>query len=124
MLYPMLACSKCATAMLVILIQPLQWLWTFWIICALVVAWAIAAISITLSQCTPVLWRMGPGANANCIDQYSAQIGIRLVDIVTDVVLAVLPGILFTKLQMGRSKRAIVALLFAVRLMYALLPFV
>lgn len=104
--------------MLVILIQTLHWLWIFWIICAIAVVWAIAAVSVTLSQCTPVLWIMGPGDDISCIDQHSAQIGIKVVDILTDIVLAVLPGVLFMRLQMGRSKRAIVALLFGLRIVY------
>lgn len=118
MLYPLLACAKCAAAMLVILIQTLHSLWTFWIICGFVTTWAIAAVCLIPSQCRPVPWTMGPTEHNTCINQYSAQIGIKAVDIITDVVLAVLPGFLFMRLQMHRSKRLLVATLFGLRIMY------
>lgn len=61
---------------------------------------------------------MGPSDGVSCVDQHSAQIGIKVVDILTDIVLAVLPGVLFMRLQMDRSKRAVVALLFGLRIVY------
>lgn len=101
--------------MLVILIQTLHYLWLFWGICGIVAAWAIAAVCVIPSQCRP-LWAMGPIDDDTCIDQYTAQISIKVVDILTDVALAVLPGVLFMGLQMSRSKRLVVAVLFGLRI--------
>lgn len=103
--------------MLIILIQTLHSGWIFWSIAGIVAAWAAAAVCITPSQCRPVSWAMGPTERNSCINQYGAQIGIRVIDVFTDVALAVLPGILFMGLQMSRSKRLVVAFLFGLRIM-------
>lgn len=78
----------------------------------------IAAICVIPAQCRPMPWAMGPTDTSICIDQYGVHMGLRVVDILTDVALAVLPGILFMKLQMHRSKRLLVALLFGLRIVY------
>lgn len=104
--------------MLVVLIQTLHLYWIFWSICGIVVAWAIAAVCVIPLQCRPSPWAMGPTEGEDCINQYTAQIGIKVIDILTDIALAVLPGILFMGLQMSRSKRLVVALLFGMRIMY------
>ena len=101
-----------------ILIHTLRSRWIFWAICGIVVAWAVAAVGLIPSQCRPTPWVMGPTNDDTCLDQYTAQIGLKVVDILTDVALAVLPGILFMGVQMKRSKRIVVAFLFGIRIMY------
>ena len=102
--------------MLVVLIQTLHLLWMFWVICGVVVAWAIASMCIIALQCRPNPWSMGPSDDVSCINQHTAQIAIKVVDVLTDVALAVLPGILFMGLRMSRSKRLVVAFLFGLRI--------
>lgn len=81
-------------------------------------AWASAAVITTIVQCGPRRWVMGPTAEDSCIDQYAAQIGIRLVDIITDIFLAVLPGVMMMGVQVPGSKRAIVGFMFGLRILY------
>ena len=118
LLYPLLACAKCATAMLVVLIQTLSLIWVFWVICGLVIAWAIASACVIASQCSPTPWAMGPSDGVSCINQHTAQVAIKITDILTDIALAVIPGVLFMRLKMSRSKRLVVAFLFGLRIMY------
>lgn len=80
--------------------------------------WAVAAIIVTTVQCGPSRWVMGPSDDDTCIDQYSAQIGLKIVDILTDLALAVLPGVMMLGVQVTESKRAVVAFMFGLRIMY------
>lgn len=100
-------------------IQPARWMAIcLYTICAISAAWAVAALCVTVVQCRPARWVMGPTPNDTCIDQYAAQIGIRIVDILTDIALAVLPGIMMLRVQVPGPKKAAVAFIFALRLMY------
>ena len=85
---------------------------------AVSITWAFAAAVVAALQCSPNRWALGPMGSDVCIDQFAAQIGIRAIDIVTDVALAVLPSLMVASVQMTRSKRLIVGSMFAVRLMY------
>lgn len=42
----------------------------------------------------PDRWVLGPTEESTCIDQYRAQIGLKLVDFLTGVALVVLPAIM------------------------------
>jgi len=87
---------------------------------AVTAAWAIAAILTVALQCGPTRWVMGPTKDDTCIDQYSALIGLRVVDILTDLALSVLPAVMVSGIQMPLSKRLIVAFMFGLRVMYVL----
>ena len=84
-------------------------------------AWAIAAAITTALQCGPTRWVLGPTRQNTCIDQYNAQIGIKLVDILTDIALAVLPALMMLSVQVSVLKRAVVSFMFGLRIMYAFL---
>lgn len=80
------------------------------------VAWAVAAVFVTAFQCGPTRWVLGPTSDDTCIDQYAAQIGIKLVDMLTDVALSVLPAVMMSTVQTAVDKRLIVAFMFGLRL--------
>ena len=86
--------------------------------CGISAVWALAAVIVTAVQCGPTRWVMGPTVNDTCIDQYSAQIGLKIVDILTDVALAVLPGVMMLGVQVTESKRAVVGFMFGLRILY------
>lgn len=119
LLFLSLAASKCSIALLIITIQPDKRIgYAFYALMGLVVVWAIAAVFVTAFQCGPNRWVLGPTDTDTCIDQLSAQIAIRAVDIVTDIILAISPAFMMIKVQMSMDKRLVVALMFGLRLAY------
>lgn len=109
-------------ALLVIAIKPSRWIRTaLYAVVGIAISWAIAAVFVTAFQCGPTRWVLGPTANDTCIDQYAAQIGIKLIDILTDVALSVLPAAMMSTVQTAVDKRLIVAFMFGLRLACALL---
>ncbi len=79
-------------------------------------AWPIAAVVIIALQCGPRHFVIGPTRFDTCIDQYRAQVALRVVDIVTDFTLSVLPAIMMASVQISYTKRALVSLIFGMRL--------
>jgi len=59
---------------------------------------------------------MGPTASDTCVDQYGAQIGLRVIDILTDVVLSALPAVMVAGVQMSTYKRLVVGFMFGLRI--------
>jgi hypothetical protein len=119
LLYLSLAASKCSVALLIIDIQPRRWITTtLYCILAIVISWAIAATFMIALQCGPNHWTLGPTSIDTCIDQFEAQVGLRVVDISTDVALTVLPAIMMAGVQVSTAKRLIVILMFGIRILY------
>lgn len=87
-------------------------------ICAISATWALAAAVVTIVQCGPDRWVLGPTDNNTCIDQFAAKMGLGLVDIATDVALAILPGIMMLDVQVSLPKKAIVGFMFGLRILY------
>ncbi|KAK4905611.1 hypothetical protein LTR49_025122 [Elasticomyces elasticus] len=80
-----------------------------------VALWAITSEGIVILQCHPNYYALGPIADDTCIDQYAAQNYIKIVDIVTDIAIAIPPVILVSRLQMSGLKRLRVGFVFAAR---------
>ncbi|KAK0325893.1 hypothetical protein LTR82_003432 [Friedmanniomyces endolithicus] len=117
LLYLSLASAKASATMLIIAIKPSRrMLVSFYSVLAIVGIWAIAAVLAVALQCKPTRWVMGPSTSDTCIDQYGAQVGIRLVDIATDAALALLPAVMVSSIQMSFHKRLVVAFMFGLRL--------
>lgn len=66
----------------------------------------------------PDRWVLGPTEESTCIDQYRAQIGLKLVDFLTGVALVVLPAIMVWNVQIPALKIFVVALMFGLRIAY------
>lgn len=121
LLYLSLAASKCSSALLIIAIQPQRWVITaLYSVLGISVVWAVAADFIMAFQCGPARWVLGPTDGNICIDQYSAHIGLRLVDIATDVALVVLPACVVWIVHMSIHKKLVVIGLFGLRILYVL----
>ena len=104
-------------ALLVIAIKPKRWIaLALYGVLGISAAWAVAAVLVSAFQCGPTHWVLGPTNDDTCIDQYAAQIGIKLVDILTDVALSVLPAAMMSTVQTAVDKRLIVAFMFGLRL--------
>lgn len=86
-------------------------------ICAISATWALAAAVVTAVQCGPDRWVLGPTDGNTCIDQYATKIGLGLVDIATDLALAILPGIMMLSVQVSGPKKATVAFMFGLRIL-------
>ena len=103
--------------MLIIAIKPKRtMLVSLYSVLAIVGLWAVAAVLAVALQCKPTRWVMGPSTSDTCINQYGAQVGIRLVDIATDAALALLPAVMVSSIQMSVHKRLVVAFMFGLRL--------
>ncbi|KAK1059146.1 hypothetical protein LTR74_012834 [Friedmanniomyces endolithicus] len=101
LLYLSLASAKASATMLIIAIKPKRtMLVSLYSVLAIVGLWAVAAVLAVALQCKPTRWVMGPSTSDTCIDQYGAQVGIRLVDIATDAALALLPAVMVASIQM------------------------
>ncbi|KAK5732432.1 hypothetical protein LTR17_010488 [Elasticomyces elasticus] len=117
LLYLSLASAKASATMLILAIQPKgRVLISLYSVLATIAVWTVAAVSTVVLQCKPTRWVMGPSTSDTCIDQFEAQIGIRLVDIAIDVALALLPAVLVSGVQMPLQKRLVVSFIFGLRL--------
>ncbi|KAF2217705.1 hypothetical protein CERZMDRAFT_92360 [Cercospora zeae-maydis SCOH1-5] len=115
--YPALAFSKCSVALLIISIQPQRWIIaSLYGVCAISIVWAIVAAAVTATQCGPHRWVLGHTDHDSCIDQYAAQVGIKLVDIITDVALVVLPIAMILSVQFSVWNRFVVSFMFGMRI--------
>jgi hypothetical protein len=83
-------------------------------------AWAVGSITVTALQCSPDRSAFGPTPNPDngtCLDQYAMQLGIRIPDAISDLIVAVLPIFLMATLQTNRRNQLLVIALFGVRVM-------
>ncbi|KAI9901072.1 hypothetical protein N3K66_002889 [Trichothecium roseum] len=74
---------------------------------ALVVAWSVASVGATVFQCVPIraAWDRSAAEGATCIDSASFWVAYAVMNVLTDVLVLVLPIPPLVKLQMGwRSK--------------------
>lgn len=71
-------------------------------------------------QCRPTRWVLGPTEESTCINQYRAQIGLKLVDFLTDVALVVLPAIMVWDIQILAFRKFVVVLMFGLRIAYVI----
>ena len=123
LLFISLVASKISIALLIIAIQPNKKLgMALYGLIGLMIAWGVAAVFVVALQCSPTRWVLGPTKTDNCIDMHSAMLALKAVDIVTDVILAVSPGLMMLNVQISREKRLIVALMFGFRLAYVCSP--
>ncbi|KAK5124841.1 hypothetical protein LTR08_005518 [Meristemomyces frigidus] len=117
-----LASAKASATILIIAIEPKgSMLISLYSVLAIVALWAVAAVFAVALQCKPMRWVMGPSTSDTCIDQFGAQIGIRLVDIAIDVALALLPAVMVSGVQMPLHKRLVVSFMFGFRLVTPML---
>lgn len=80
----------------------------------LVAVWMIASIFAFAFQCeVPTPWALGP---ETCIDQYALHIGVRVVDIFTDLLIVVLAFLMMRTTQVTTKKKSAVVALFGLRL--------
>lgn len=73
----------------------------------LVVAWSVASVGATVFQCVPIqaAWDRSAAEGATCIDSASFWVAYAVMNVLTDVLVLVLPIPPLVKLQMGwRSK--------------------
>ena len=104
--------------MLLIALQPRRLvIITSYTLLAISASWALTAAVVVALQCSPRRWVLGQDGTDTCIDQYGAQIALRVIDIVTDTALAMLPAFMIAGVQTTRLKRFFVSSLFGVRLM-------
>lgn len=105
--------------MLIIALKPIRWIAiALYGIMGLSLLWGVASIFTVALQCSPNRWVLGPTASDTCFDQAAAQIGIKAVDMATDVALAVLPAFMMLNVQVSLEKRLVVVLMFGLRLVY------
>lgn len=117
--YLSLASSKCSVAAMIIAIQPQRWMVVaLYSVVGISILWAIAAAFTMGLQCGPTRWVLGPTENDTCISQYRAQIGLKLVDIVTDLALVALPAAMAWTVQIRTFKKFVVTLMFGLRIVY------
>ena len=112
-----LASAKAAVTLLVIAIKPLKGvMFACYAMLAFIGLWGVASVFAVAFQCSPTRWVLGPSASHTCVDQYSMQVAIRALDILSDVGIVLLPALMMRTVQVNREKRLMVILLFSLRL--------
>jgi hypothetical protein len=115
-----LSCAKAAVILLVIAIKPLRaFRLTAYGLLGLTAVWSLGSLFVFALQCSPDRWALGPGDGNTCVDQKLMQIIVRIVDIVIDLAIVVLPAFMMQSVQVSQSKKMMVVVLFAVRLRQA-----
>ncbi|KAK5704477.1 hypothetical protein LTR17_021859 [Elasticomyces elasticus] len=116
--WPSLAASKCAVALLILALQPpRRWIViTLNVVLGVSAAWGLGATFAVAFQCGPTRYVLGPTFLDTCIDQFDAQIGIRLIDIAIDVALCLIPAIMMMYVQTSLGKKVLVSATFGMRL--------
>lgn len=112
-----IACAKAAVTLLVIAIKPLKAVrFACYGVLIFSGVWGVAsAIALSL-QCSPNRWALGPSDTDTCVDQYTMVIVIRVCDIISDLVIIVLPIIMMQSVQTTQGKRMMVIMLFSLRI--------
>ena len=84
------------------------------ILAAIIIAWAIAIFWVSIFSCNPVhaFWTFSLLPTADCIDTVKFYIGIWVPNIVTDLIILVLPQSRIWKLQVGLKSKIALALMF------------
>lgn len=114
-----MAASRCAVALLVLSIEPPRRCIVISLRGILIASatWALAAIFTVGLQCAPTRYALGPTSTDICIDQHSAQVAIRSIDIATDVLLSLLPAIMMMYVQTSLKRKLTVSALFGARIL-------
>ena len=99
--------------------EHIQWMKrTFQVLLAVVSVWCLTAEALVILQCQPSYYALGPGATRTCINQFAMQLSIKVLDMVTDAAIAILPGSQVVTLQMPLLQRVDVGLTFVSRILY------
>ncbi len=112
-----LAAAKASVTCLVIAINPSRKLL---LACrgtlGFVAAWFVASIIALAFQCDlPSPWN----SEANkCIDRFALNVGIHVINILTDVIIVVIPFLMMQNVQISSHRRWVVRGLFGSRLVY------
>lgn len=80
--------------------------------------WCPLAEFLIIFQCQPSYYALGPGATRTCINQFAMQVSIKVLDMVTDAAIAIVPGSQVMTLQMPLLQRVDVGLTFGSRILY------
>jgi signal transduction histidine kinase len=80
---------------------------------ALSIAWMLQTILIGLLICQPINLNWSPTARGSCGDQTAAFTSVSVVDIITDVVLLVLPIRPLMELRVKKAQRVALAVIFS-----------
>ena len=79
-------------------------------------AWTVAGVVALAFQCDlPKPWVLGP---QTCIDQYALQLGLGVVNIITDLAIIVLAFSMMWTVQVSTSRKSTVVALFGLRVTY------
>jgi hypothetical protein len=115
LLIPALASAKASITLLIISIKPSRpVLLCCYGVLAATAAWMVASIFAFAFQCSlPTPWVLGPDT---CVDQYALQLGVGVVNILTDIAIVALPFFMMKNVQVASSKRWMVSALFAIRI--------
>lgn len=91
---------------------------TGWIILGLIAVWGLATVFGFIFQCSlPQPWNIISGT---CRNQHALYYAAAAIDILTDIVLTILPLVILWTVQIQRSKRIVVMMVFVARLIVCL----
>ena len=81
---------------------------------AFIVAWVIAYFFAMMAQCTPVeyFWTRGKGAVGSCDNTYALYISENIINVITDFAIYLFPMPIVWALQMPRSQKFGLLLIF------------
>lgn len=96
-------------------------------ILAVTLIWGIISVFILIFSCSPIsyYWNQWDGEHVGkCLDQDQLLLGHSIVNIVLDVLVIIVPMPTLARLQMPLEKKIGVCAMFAVGVVYVILPFI
>ncbi|KAI3331630.1 hypothetical protein HD806DRAFT_477917 [Xylariaceae sp. AK1471] len=87
------------------------WLWA---VSVLVASWDISFTFVTIFQCNPVSYAWDTNQPGHCINYGTSQLASGVINIITDILILVMPIPLIWKLNITKQKKRQVTLTFAI----------
>lgn len=84
-----------------------------WVMFAIVVAYNLSCFFATIMQCMPVAHQWDPTKPAYCIDYFAVVVYSGVLNVVTDFIILGMPIPLIRNLQVSKSKRRELMIVFS-----------
>ena len=88
--------------------QNRAWRWSYYVIMGLAIAWPIASIPYTISQCTPVQKYWDNSVPGACYGQFDSFVSSAISSVIIDIMILILPLPQIFQLQMSWTKKLLV----------------
>ncbi|KAK5133798.1 hypothetical protein LTR08_007227 [Meristemomyces frigidus] len=113
-----LAAAKSSIVLLIVSVQPFRpVVLSCYILLAIIASWCVAGSFALAFQChSSKPWTLGGGDTDTCVDQFALQVGLGVVDIITDLAIVALAFFMMRGVQTNRQRKWMVIALFGLRI--------